>query len=299
MCDIWKSTDNRMLSLAQLEAQLDSLEQLGTLWVVFSGGEPLMNPNIFRLSDMLRERGIRVTLLSSGLLFERYAREIAEHIDDAIVSLDGPAQVHDKIRGVPGAFHQIARGIWPIHLIRPDFVVAARCTVQKLNHAVLAKTARDARAIDVSSISFLAADLTSSAFNRDVPWSRIRQSEVALNEMEIAALDLQIQQLLQDPFVIDSPRHLRRIAQHFRAHLGLQPHESPRCNAPWVSAVMSVDGFVRPCFFHAPIGSIRASDDVAGSLHQIVNSTDARKFRQNLDIATDPTCQNCVCSLYR
>ena len=56
-------------------------------------------------------------------------------------------------------------------------------------------------------------------------------------------------------FVLENPDKLRRIVHHFRAHLGLAEPVAPRCNAPWVSAVIESDGTVRPCFFHEPIGN--------------------------------------------
>ncbi|HEY2843196.1 MAG TPA: SPASM domain-containing protein, partial [Bryobacteraceae bacterium] len=79
----------------------------------------------------------------------------------------------------------------------------------------------------------------------------------------------------------------------FRAHLGLEPFEAPRCNAPWVSAVMGVDGSVRPCFFHAPVESAASQ-----KLDAVLNAPPAREFRATLDVATNPICQRCVCSLY-
>ena len=77
---------------------------LGVEWVVLSGGEPLMHSDLFRLCRMLRAMGIRITLLSSGLLLKRNARAIVEHVDEVIVSLDGPEAVHDAIRGGLGPF---------------------------------------------------------------------------------------------------------------------------------------------------------------------------------------------------
>ena len=98
MCDIWKLTDAQEISAAELQRHMADIAALGVEWVVFTGGEPLMHPALFRLSAMLRERGIRTTLLSTGLLLERYAEAIAGGMDDVIVSLDGPAAVHDAIR---------------------------------------------------------------------------------------------------------------------------------------------------------------------------------------------------------
>ena len=173
-----------------------------------------------------------------------------------IVSLDGPPEIHDRIRRVPGAFERIAAGVHEIHAQRPEIQIGARCTVQKANHAALVDTACAARRIGLASISFLAADLTSAAFNRAEPWSASRQSEIALTIDEIAVLEQEIGKLVDDSFVIDRPQHLHRIVRHFRAQIGLEPFEAPRCNAPWVSAVMEIDGSVRPCFFHPPVGSV-------------------------------------------
>jgi len=294
MCDIWKTDEHREFTLAQLESQMAAIERLQVRWVVLTGGEPLMHSNLFALSGLLRGRGIRVTILSTGLLFERFAREIAEHLDDAIVSLDGPGEMHDRIRRVAGAFERIREGIGAIRRHKPHFQIGARCTVQKGNHALLVDTVRGAREIGLSSISFLAADLTSPAFNRAEPWSVHQQSKIALTLAELTVLQHQIVMLEDDPFVIDSPRHLRRIVGHFRAHLELEPVEAPRCNAPWVSAVIGIDGSVRPCFFHPPVGSFTSQP-----LDEALNAPEARGFRAALDIAGNPICQRCVCSLYR
>jgi len=293
MCDIWKTEEHREFTLAQLESQMDAIERLRVRWVVFTGGEPLMHSNLFALADILRVRGIRVSILSTGLLFERFAREIAEHLDDAIVSLDGPAGVHDRIRRVHGGFERISQGVRAIHAHRPQFQIGARCTVQKANHAALVDSACAARRIGLSSISYLAADLTSTAFNRAEPWSAPRQSEIALTIEELGVLERQIEILRNDSFVVDRPQHLHRIVRHFRAHLGLEPFEAPRCNAPWVSAVMGMDGSVRPCFFHPPVGSAASHP-----LDDALNAGPARAFRESLTISSNAVCQRCVCSLY-
>jgi len=252
-----------------------------------------MHSNLFELADRLRGRGIRVTILSTGLLFERFASEIAEHIDDVIVSLDGPPEIHDRIRRVPGGFERIREGIRAIHARRPEFSIGARCTVQEANHSALIDTMRAAKQIGLSSISFLAADVTSTAFNRAQPWSPARQAGIALTLDEVVVLEQQIQELTEDSFVVDRPQHLHRIVRHFRAHLGLETLEAPRCNAPWVSAVMGIDGSVRPCFFHPPIGSTAGQP-----LDDALNASPAREFRASLDIASNPVCQRCVCSLH-
>jgi Fe-coproporphyrin III synthase len=294
MCDIWKITEAQEISAAELERHLADIQSLGVEWVVFTGGEPLMHSDLFRLSTLLRTRGIRTTILSTGLLLERNAARIVESANEVIVSLDGPAQIHDEIRRVPGAFESLAKGVGALHRISPAFPVSARCTVQARNAAYLRATVQAARDIGLCSLSFLAADLSSPAFNRPVEWPADRQSSVA---PELAELEGEMESLIAgypaDGFILEAPQKLRRIVAHFRAHYGLEPHVAPRCNAPWVSAVLESNGDVRPCFFHPPIGN------TAGTTLQVVlNGPQAIAFRESLRVADNPTCQQCVCSLF-
>jgi Fe-coproporphyrin III synthase len=297
MCDIWKNTEDEQLSVEQLESHLSDIQRLQVKWVVFSGGEPLMHTDLFRLSAMLRSRSIRVTVLSTGLLLERYASHIASEIDDLIISLDGPPPVHDRIRRVPGATARLQIGMGALHQLNPKFPIAARCTVQKANHDRINETAAFAHQSGFRSISFLAADLTSEAFNRKQPWDVNRQSQVALNAQELDRLTAEFSQLSENwkgsGFIMEGPEKLARIVEHFRSHLGFSEPEAPQCNAPWVSVVVEADGTVRPCFFHPPIGSLRTH-----TLLQVLNGFEAQAFRASLDVPNNPVCKRCVCSLH-
>ncbi len=298
MCDIWKVDTIQEISAEELERHTGDIQSLQVRWVVFSGGEPLMHSDLFRLSEKLRAAGIRTTALSTGLLLAKQRHLVVRSLDDVIVSLDGPPEVHDGIRGVGRAFELLAGGVRTLHELKPDFPVTARCTVQRLNYSRLRETVRTAKELGLRSISFLAADVHSTAFNRPQGWPAERQREVALSLEEIDVLENEmeamIRELPRDPgFILESPEKLRRIVYHFRAHLGSVEPISPRCNAPWVSAVVESDGTVRPCFFHQPIGNVRQN-----SLREVLNSPAAIAFRESLDIDTDPVCRRCVCSLY-
>jgi Fe-coproporphyrin III synthase len=300
MCDIWRIREAKEISPAELEQHLSSFRNLGVGWVVFSGGEPQLNEKWSVLAQMLRSAGSRVTLLTAGLLLKPQAQVIVECVDDVIVSLDGPPAVHNTIRRIPGAFEKMAEGVKALHELRPDMPVRARCTVQKANHHSLRAVVEYAKRIGLTSISFLAADLTSDAFNRPEGWLPERRDRVALIAEEVDALEFEIEQLIleqqshpESQFVVEGADKLRRIVQHFRAHLGQRKNVAPRCNAPWVSAVIEASGDVRPCFFHPVLGNIHHH-----ALPEIINSSEALQFRSSLDVARNEICRRCVCSLY-
>ena len=298
MCDIWKRDTSAELHAADLERHRASLRNLNVRRVVLTGGEPLLHSDLDALCTFFQQQQIRLTLLSTGLLLQKRAELIARYFDDIYISLDGPEAIHDSIRRITGAYRLIHDGVTAVRRYRPTLPIQARTTVQKANHHRLCDTVEAAHQLGLDSISFLAVDLTSEAFNRPLLWPVERQSQLALNPDEILTLEREIESLIairaatNDSYIVESPAKLRRIARHFRAHRGELSHESPPCNAPWVSAVVELDGSVRPCFFHPPIGKIHHA-----TLEEAVNSDAAQSFRNSLDIAHNPTCQRCVCSL--
>jgi MoaA/NifB/PqqE/SkfB family radical SAM enzyme len=299
MCDIWKRTNHQAFSVADLEKHRASLRQLGVRHVVLTGGEPLLNPDLAALCDLLHELNIRVTLLTTGLLLRARATLVTRNIDDVILSLDGPPAVHDAIRRIPRGFATLAQGIRAVRAQRPGIPIACRTTVQKQNHRHLRATVAAARTLQLDSISFLAADVSSTAFDHPETLSPSRQDDIALNEEELIALEHELEALIsthrtdiESRFIVESEGKLRHLATRFRERLTGTPPTSPVCNAPWVSAVMETDGRLRPCFFHPPYAT-------AGRLplQQSLNDPSAMAFRSQLDVASNPICQRCVCSL--
>ena len=300
MCDIWKIRDPEAILMSDMERLLRSLVELGVRWVAFTGGEPQLNSSLFHFARMLRSEGIRVTLLTAGLLLEEQAEAVARNIDDLIVSLDGPSGIHDRIRRVPHAFDRMKAGVRAVLQLGPEIAVRGRCTVQKMNRCALRATIDTAKSIGLRSISFLAADVTSTAFNHPESWSAKQRSPVALESREVDELDTEIEALisfneadLQSGYVVEGPDKLRRIVRHFRACLGELEAVSPVCNAPWHSAVIDASGNVRPCFFHPVIGNLHDQ-----SLPEILNGPRALQFRSDLNIPLNAICRNCVCSLH-
>lgn len=299
MCDIWKRDAKEQIKAEDLERHRTSILSLGVRQVVLTGGEPLLHNDLAALCGFFHDLTIHITLLTTGLLLLKRAEEVARHFDEVILSLDGPQEIHDNIRRVNGAYDLIGRGVAAVRCLSPSLPISCRTTIQKANHGYLRRTVDAAKTLGLDSISFLAADLTSEAFNRPLVWPGEKQSQIGLTDDEAVALEAEIEQLIVDyeseirlKFVAESPEKLRRISRRFREHLRQLSPVAPICNAPWVSAVIEIDGSVRPCFFHRVVGNINTS-----TLEEVINGEKAREFRQSLDIEADVTCQRCVCSL--
>ena len=301
MCDIWRDKGKSELSAADVEGWLPDWRTLGVERVVLSGGEALLHSHLWDFCAPLRAAGIGITLLSTGLLLKRDAGQLVRYCDDVVVSLDGPREVHDRIRNVPRAYEKLADGVAAVRAADPGVAVSGRCTVQRENFRDHRATARAAHDLGLDRISFLAADVTSEAFNRPGGWEPDRVASVALEADDLPLLAAELDALEREHaadfaagFLAEGPEKLRRrLLQYFAALLGRTDFGPVECNAPWVSAVVEADGMVRPCFFQPALGNLRS----AGSLKAVLNSPEAVAWRQGLDMARDEICRRCVCSL--
>jgi Fe-coproporphyrin III synthase len=301
MCDIWKANqDKREISTEMLELHLPAFVKLGVKRVALSGGEALLHSNLWRFCELLRSAGIKISLLSTGITLKLHAREVVSYCDDVIVSLDGSKETHNTIRNLPAAFEKLAEGVGALKAARPGFRVTGRTVLQKQNFRCFPDIVQAAKNMNLDQISFLAADVSSQAFNRPDPWSEDRKSEVALTPEEAEELEAILRRSWVDfkadfvtGFIAESQNKLLNIVEHYRAANGQGNFPEKKCNAPWVSAVIESTGDVLPCFFHKPYGNLQAS-----SFEDLINSKKAISFRKQLDIKRDPVCQQCVCSLH-
>lgn len=301
MCDIWKANSTKSeITVEELEKHLDAFKKLKVKRVALSGGEALMHSNLWKFCDLLHSIGIKISLLSTGVTLAHHAKNIVTHCDDVIVSLDGSKEVHNQIRNIPGAFEKLEAGVHAIKLIDPKFRVTGRTVLQKQNFKDYHNIIATAKTIGLDQISFLAADVSSGAFNRSEPWLEEKISQVALDASEIMKLESMLEKSFADfkeeydnKFIAESKTKMKEIIQYYRAIIGQSGFPERKCNAPWVSAVIESDGNVLPCFFHKPYGNTGN-----GSFMEIINSKKAIDFRRKLNVKEDATCKKCVCSLH-
>ncbi len=105
--------DARPDELSTAEA-LDAVRQLAALGctsVTLSGGEPLVRGDWPQLAAAIVDAGMRLEMVSNGLPVAAQADAIAAAGFFAVsLSVDGPAEVHDRLRGVPRAFEKLVDG---------------------------------------------------------------------------------------------------------------------------------------------------------------------------------------------
>lgn len=101
------------LTTTEGKALIDDLAAFSCPVILFSGGEPLMRPDLPDLVQHATDRGIRSVISTNGTLITGdFARTFKKFgLSYVGVSLDGLRETHDRFRGVRGAFDNAMTGI--------------------------------------------------------------------------------------------------------------------------------------------------------------------------------------------
>jgi MoaA/NifB/PqqE/SkfB family radical SAM enzyme len=294
-CDYWRHgrADMNLESVTQL---LPSLAQLQTQVVLISGGEPLLNSEWADIAQLLRENGLQLWLLTSGLSLAKHARRASQLFHAVTVSLDGTNRAtYAAIRGLD-AFDKVCAGIQAA--AATGLPVSVRVTVQQANYRQLPEFVELARRLGARQISFLAVDVANPhAFGRTDEFG----TNLALRPQDLPALEQILCDMERDyaddfrsGFIAESPTRLRRIHQYFSAVCGAGAYPPVRCNAPEFSAVINAKRQVSPCFFIP--GPPEAGQH---ELESVLNGDSMIALRETIRSGGRPECATCVCSLWR
>jgi Fe-coproporphyrin III synthase len=299
-CDYWRHGRADM-SFDAIKRMLPSLERLGTEVALLSGGEPLLNPDWAPIAEMLREQGLKVWLLTSGLSLAKHARRAGALFQAITVSLDGTdRETYQAIRGLD-ALDNVCDGIRAAaaHGVAPSL----RVTVQRANFRQLPRFVALAKELGARQISFLAVDIANPhAFGRTGDFTSdlaLLPEDLPVFDQVLRTLELEHEEEFRSGFIAENPKKLRRILEYFAAIHGLGAYPPVRCNAPEFSAVIGATGRVQPCFFISGPAGIAAVSSGIEDLPAALNSRPMAALRSSIRAGERAECKTCVCSMWR
>ncbi len=121
------------LTTEQGKELIDDLAKFGAPVILFSGGEPVMRPDLPELAQYARSKGMRAVISTNGTLIDKKMAKVLKEIGLSYVgvSLDGMRETNDRFRGVKGAFDLALQGMR--NCLAEDIKVGLRFTINKKN----------------------------------------------------------------------------------------------------------------------------------------------------------------------
>ncbi len=295
MCKHWRETREPPLSIPRFRAVLDELAALGTRKIHFTGGEPLLRPQVPELTAHATDLGLRVNMTTNGTLVDKdLARRLVEAgLRGVNISLDSPdRRVHDQVRGERGAWKLTTRalGYFRRYAHKGKLEVRLNTVISRSNYHSLAGLPDLAQSLGADAINLIPVDdhcgehlslrrQDLERFNAEVaPQIAARALELGLIQDEAQAY----------PFG-RTPADLKRSRRGLYA---LSWYDRHPCFAPWTHSLIDFNGLVYVCCMTReqipPLGDLKRS-----TFAEIWNGPGYQAIRRMMHPPALPTCRRC------
>jgi len=265
---------------------IEQIAEAGSPILVFSGGEPLMRPDLFDLAAHARNKGLRIALASNGTMVNPAlaARVASAGFERVSVSLDGAcAQTHDEFRRQIGSFDLANNAL---RMLKAAGVsTQLNCTIARHNQHELTAVLRLGEALGADAVHyFLLVPVGCGEQIADDQMLSAREIEARLDELHELAqrTSLEIKATCAPHYY----RIVRQKAAQARREGGPPPpvrhgrHPMTKgCLAGTAVCFVSHQGNVFPCgYLPVSAGNVRTE-----SFADIWNNSDV--FRKLRDVA--------------
>ncbi|MBI5639149.1 MAG: radical SAM protein [Nitrospirae bacterium] len=175
-----------------LRAWADSFDMEFSPSFNITGGEPFLREDIFEIMGELDRMGFAIYLLSNGTLIDRHkARKLAIlGIKGVQISIEGPEDVHDMIRG-KGSFSASIRGV--NHLLEAGLTVTLNATLSDLNAGDFPAMISLASSIGVQRLGFsrlVPSGRGAGLLNKMISKARVKDIYETIFSREVKGLEI-------------------------------------------------------------------------------------------------------------
>ncbi len=276
--------------------------------VYFMMTEPLLAPELPTMLKICKEKGHKIYLATNGHRLAERAEEISPYVDNIQVSLDGPEEVHDSIRG-KGFFSAATKGIKVLRGLNERIGIT-------INYTIFPNTSKyvfeflkmmDSLEIRIDQLKYQCLDFVSAKMQEshnlafpEIPQTLSTYGDVlAFDDMNMEELCRQIKQVREyEPINIEEIKFKPPIKTvgDLKRYFDLAGEPMPewnKCYTPWVAMAINTGGkafWHTRCFNDYILGDVREQ-----SLNDIFYGEKAKTFRDQLKNSDFcfPACARC------
>ncbi len=95
----------KFLPYEVIKRLVDETCAYGTNFLFAGGGEPTLHPQLGKIINYVTKKGLHCDITTNGFILRDKAKELTEaEIGTVVVSIDGPEEIHDIVRGKKHAY---------------------------------------------------------------------------------------------------------------------------------------------------------------------------------------------------
>jgi MoaA/NifB/PqqE/SkfB family radical SAM enzyme len=232
--------------------------------ILITTTEPLLFGNLEPFCALLKRNGLKLSITTNGYLLEKNAEMLSSYANAICVSLDGPGNIHNEIRGVKDAFERAGAGIEKVRECGGP-KIDINYTISDANYWALEEFYNEVkdwhvRRVTFSHLNYVTPEIAREHNDRHSELGEITSSSlssVELEKIDIDVLHRQIANLRRRPdvwFVPDIDG--AKLSDYYR-----KPSifiTKPICLVPWRVGQIMANGnvVVMTRCFAKPFGNI-------------------------------------------
>jgi radical SAM protein with 4Fe4S-binding SPASM domain len=295
MCNHWRERREPPVPAGRFKQVLGELAELGTQKIHISGGEPMLRPQIPELVAHAAALGMRVTMTTNGTLIDKAkAKQLVEAgLRGVNISIDSPIRkMHDKIRGVDGAFKATTRavGLFRRYKHKGKLTIRINTVVSRTNYTSLETLPDLAHALGADGINLIPVDDHCGEI------LSLRKKDIALfnNEIgpRIAERALALGLIVSDEEAFPFGQSESEVRLGRAGHYAFGFYDKHPCYAPWTHSLIDFNGNVYVCCMTReripPLGNLRDQ-----SFRQIWEGAAYRNMRLKMHPPALAACRRC------
>ena len=281
MCNHWRY-HVEALPFDFYKPVVKDLVELGCRKIHFTGGEPMLYPDLLSLMDYIRQSddNIKISMTTNATLIDAgMAKALARSgLKRANISIDSPDEsLHDTIRGVPGAFNKACHGLQCLRKYMPSRPFYINTVLSPWNYKTLIGLPRLAKELGATGINLQSLNIHTVESS---PFTTYQWDE--LNTDILPAL-------LSEARKYQIPIDIPQINSNTKGY-----QNNHRCYVLYCHLLISYLGIVYPCcnLMRTPMGDLHHN-----SIKEIWEGVNYKKLRQKLPLPIHPRCATCDLSL--
>ena len=270
--------------------------------------EPLIYPQLIESLQYAKVKNLYTSITTNALTLKQKAKDICESgLKDIFISLDGPEEIHNQIRGHKNSFQKAIEGIEEllIHSSRPN--ISIFCVITEWNIGYLKEFADYFKVFPIKQIGFMHTNFTpdfivtnhNNLYGDKYPATISNTEQIQISKMNLKILLEEITEIKKADYsfkVTFSPEikdeiKLDEFYNHPEKLIG------KICNDVYRNIMIKSDGSVIPA--HGRCYNLNIGNIYNNSLKEIWNSNVVSEFRKDLMNAGGlfPACSRC-CSAF-
>jgi radical SAM protein with 4Fe4S-binding SPASM domain len=283
----------QIVPLETYKKMIDDIKHLKPAVYIW-GGETFLYPPLMDLMKYIKKNKLVLELVTNGVRLEENAESIVDMgLEGLMVSVDGPRDVHDEVRGVKGTFDKLMAGLERVKEFKkkknsryPNIVFFS--TICKENAAYFDKITDVGEEMGIDMMVIYPSWFTTEEIGRK--HTALMERELgctpstwkgyvnSFSEDDIAAISSTVKRIHQKKFSFPV-MWLPNLEEHEVERYYREPEQTfnyKKCLAPWSMTEIMPNGDVVPCRDYSDfvVGNIAEK-----SIIDIFNDEGYRKFR--------------------